>query len=91
MGLTGFTNRIVAIIGRNGMGKSTFARCLYGLNKRFKGIVLDGENKYNYWSESITRVISIISLFSAGFPGAAYIQQLLILCRGSPCILQNWH
>lgn len=32
-------NAIVAIIGHNGAGKSTFSRCLCGLNKCFKGTV----------------------------------------------------
>lgn len=31
--------QIVAVIGKNGAGKSTFARCLCGLNKRFDGKV----------------------------------------------------
>ncbi len=31
--------KIIGIIGQNGAGKSTFARCLCGLNKRFKGKV----------------------------------------------------
>ncbi|MGN0386738.1 MAG: ABC transporter ATP-binding protein [Lachnospiraceae bacterium] len=39
-------NAIVAIIGHNGAGKSTFSRCLCGLNKRFKGTVtLHGKTK----------------------------------------------
>ena len=33
------TNEVVAIIGNNGSGKSTFAKSLSGLNKRFKGRV----------------------------------------------------
>ncbi|MGN0341979.1 MAG: ABC transporter ATP-binding protein [Roseburia sp.] len=32
-------NAIVAIIGHNGAGKSTFSRCLCGLNRHFKGTV----------------------------------------------------
>lgn len=32
-------NSIVAIIGKNGAGKSTFARCLCGLEKKFRGMV----------------------------------------------------
>ncbi|WP_432401882.1 ABC transporter ATP-binding protein [Wukongibacter sp. M2B1] len=31
--------KIIGIIGKNGAGKSTFARCLCGLNKKFKGKV----------------------------------------------------
>jgi energy-coupling factor transporter ATP-binding protein EcfA2 len=31
--------QIIAVIGKNGAGKSTFARCLCGLNKRFNGKV----------------------------------------------------
>lgn len=31
--------RIIAVVGHNGAGKSTFARCLCGLNKRFNGTV----------------------------------------------------
>ncbi|MDC7124505.1 MAG: energy-coupling factor ABC transporter ATP-binding protein, partial [Spirochaetales bacterium] len=36
---------VTAIIGSNGAGKTTFARCLCGLNKRFRGgIAIDGTN-----------------------------------------------
>lgn len=38
---------VIAIIGRNGAGKSTFVRCLCGLEKRAKGILKDGEDKLN--------------------------------------------
>ena len=31
------SNEIIAVIGKNGAGKSTFARCLCGLSKRFRG------------------------------------------------------
>lgn len=34
---------VVAIIGKNGAGKSTFSRCLCGLEKKFKGQVVIGE------------------------------------------------
>jgi len=34
---------IIAMIGHNGAGKSTLARCLCGLNKRFRGTVRIGE------------------------------------------------
>lgn len=37
---------IVAIIGHNGAGKSTFARCLCGLEKKCKGKVRIGEESY---------------------------------------------
>lgn len=33
---------VIAIIGRNGAGKSTFVRCLCGLEKRAKGLLEDG-------------------------------------------------
>lgn len=33
---------VIAIIGRNGAGKSTFVRCLCGLEKRAKGVLEDG-------------------------------------------------
>ncbi|MDD3139574.1 MAG: energy-coupling factor ABC transporter ATP-binding protein [Lachnospiraceae bacterium] len=39
-------NAIVAVIGHNGAGKSTFARCLCGLERNCKGILLDGEQKF---------------------------------------------
>ncbi len=32
-------NAIIAIVGKNGAGKSTFARCLCGLEKKFSGTV----------------------------------------------------
>lgn len=37
---------ITAIIGHNGAGKSTFARCLCGLEKQCKGLVQLGEQEY---------------------------------------------
>ncbi len=36
-----------AIIGHNGAGKSTFARCLCGLEKHFKGTVQDRSKIYS--------------------------------------------
>lgn len=40
-------NEIIALIGHNGAGKSTFAKCLCGLEKGCRGVVtLDG-NRYN--------------------------------------------
>lgn len=36
---------VVAVIGKNGAGKSTFVRCLCGLEKRGKGVLHDGEKK----------------------------------------------
>ena len=38
--------QIIAVIGENGAGKSTFARCLCGLPKRFKGKVRLGKQSY---------------------------------------------
>ena len=32
---------VIAIIGRNGAGKSTFVRCLCGLEKKAKGLLED--------------------------------------------------
>jgi energy-coupling factor transport system ATP-binding protein len=38
----------IAVVGLNGAGKSTFARCLCGLNKRFRGaLALDGRTLAN--------------------------------------------
>jgi energy-coupling factor transporter ATP-binding protein EcfA2 len=37
---------IIAVIGRNGAGKSTFARCLCGLEKRCPGIVAIDKKVY---------------------------------------------
>lgn len=37
---------IIAVIGHNGAGKSTFSKCLCGLEKPFKGKVLFGNVKY---------------------------------------------
>lgn len=37
---------IVALIGHNGAGKSTFSKCLCGLMKEFKGKVTDGKQFY---------------------------------------------
>lgn len=38
---------IIAVIGHNGAGKSTFARCLCGLERHCKGIVSVGGKQYN--------------------------------------------
>lgn len=40
--------KIIGIIGENGAGKSTFARCLCGLNKRFKGKVYVNSTACNH-------------------------------------------
>ena len=39
-------NEIVAITGQNGAGKSTFVRCLCGLEKKFKGKTIIGGRAY---------------------------------------------
>ena len=40
--------KTVAVVGLNGAGKSTFARCLCGLNKRFRGrLALNGQKLGN--------------------------------------------
>lgn len=39
-------NEIVGIIGNNGAGKSTFARCLCGLEKRVKGSIIIDDKEY---------------------------------------------
>lgn len=38
---------IIAVIGHNGAGKSTFCRCLCGLEKRFKGTISYDGTTYN--------------------------------------------
>lgn len=38
---------VIAVIGRNGAGKSTFSRCLCGLEKNFKGKVVTEEKILN--------------------------------------------
>ncbi len=40
-------NSIVAVVGRNGAGKSTFSKCLCGLMKDFKGKTFIDEKKYS--------------------------------------------
>lgn len=37
--------KVTAIIGHNGSGKSTFARCLTGVEKKFKGFIDTGEKR----------------------------------------------
>lgn len=37
---------VIAVIGHNGAGKSTFSRCLCGLEKRFKGRAFLNKEKY---------------------------------------------
>ena len=39
-------NQIIALIGHNGAGKSTFARCLCGIEKKFKGVVETPNKRY---------------------------------------------
>ena len=40
------TGAVVAVVGHNGAGKSTFAKCLCGLNRGFKGSVLYQGKEY---------------------------------------------
>ncbi len=40
-------NEIIAIIGHNGAGKSTFSRCVCGLEKKCSGLVSDKQKQYN--------------------------------------------
>ncbi len=38
---------IVAVIGKNGAGKTTFAKCMCGLNKKCKGVLKTETGEYN--------------------------------------------
>lgn len=38
---------VVAVIGHNGVGKSTFLKCLCGIQRGFHGSVVTGSKKYN--------------------------------------------
>lgn len=52
------SKEIIAVIGQNGAGKSTFSKCLCGVQKGFKGsIVLDGK-EYN--SRQLIRVCYMV-------------------------------
>lgn len=44
--LTFNKSSVVAVIGHNGAGKSTFARCLCGLERTCNGILINGEQKH---------------------------------------------
>ena len=46
------SGQIIAVIGKNGAGKSTFARCLCGLNRRFNGTIR--MNGHTYQSKRLT-------------------------------------
>lgn len=37
---------VVAVVGHNGAGKSTFSKCLCGLQKKFKGSIRSGDTVY---------------------------------------------
>lgn len=50
--------KITALIGNNGAGKSTFARCLCGLEKRFNGKV-SGEG-IDWGNKELLRCVSIV-------------------------------
>lgn len=40
-------NSVIALIGHNGAGKSTFAKCICGWEKKFRGVVTIDEKRYN--------------------------------------------
>ena len=42
------SNTINAIIGKNGSGKTTFARCFCGLHKKMKGSIMINDKKMNH-------------------------------------------
>lgn len=52
---------ITAIIGANGVGKSTILKCIAGLNKGEGDILLCGENRKNMRTDKIARVVSYLN------------------------------
>lgn len=48
-----FPEPISFIIGENGIGKSTFVRCLCGLNKKFKGTTWLNQEKIRDFSKKV--------------------------------------
>lgn len=61
-----FPEPISFIIGENGIGKSTFVRCLCGLNKKFKGTTWLNQEKIRDFSKKVALVMQDVNyqLFS---------------------------
>lgn len=53
-------NRIIALIGRNGSGKSTFLDCLLGTNEYNGEILINGQNIKDLSSKSFAKLVSFI-------------------------------
>ena len=52
--------RIIALIGRNGSGKSTFLDCLLGINDYSGEIIIDGQNTKNLSDREYAHLVSFI-------------------------------
>lgn len=52
--------QIIALIGRNGSGKSTFLDCLLGINEYSGDIVIDGHNIKDLSNKEYARYVSFI-------------------------------
>ena len=50
---------VVAVIGDNGAGKTTFSRCLCGLEKKFSGTTII-DNKKNNWKKMLNRCYMVM-------------------------------
>lgn len=60
--LTGNSGELIALVGKNGIGKSTLLRNIAGLQKAFHGEVLFYSKPKNYYSRSeFARLISFVS------------------------------
>ena len=49
---------VVAVLGNNGAGKSTFARCLCGLESRCRASISDGEK--TYYGRKLSRLVYMV-------------------------------
>lgn len=56
-----FNHEITFIIGENGVGKTTFVRCLCGLNKKFKGSTYINQKKIRKASDQISLVMQDVN------------------------------
>ncbi|RLD46908.1 MAG: ABC transporter ATP-binding protein [Bacteroidetes bacterium] len=79
---------LIALIGRNGTGKSTFLKTIVGLNKRISGnIIFNNSDIENFTVSKLAKIISFVSTAKVFVPNAK-VKDIVALGRG---VYLNWY
>ena len=79
---------LIALIGRNGSGKSSLSRTILGLNQKISGkILFKGKEIEDYSVNDLSKIISFVSTSKIYVPNAK-VKDIIALGRG---VYVNWY